>query len=52
MLPTKNNFKGRWGTESSFSHEVGSDTHLFSCVRYSDLRLSHENSEIGIRETH
>ena len=37
MLPTKNNFKGRWGTECSFCHEVESDAHLFSCVGYSDL---------------
>ena len=37
MFPTKDNFKGRWGTECIFCKEIESDVHLFSCAGYSDL---------------
>ena len=38
MFPTKNNFKGRWGTdECSYCGSLESDVHLFSCVGYIDL---------------
>ena len=37
MFPTKENFKGRWGTECAFCHKSESDVHLFSCAGYSDL---------------
>ena len=38
MLPTKDNFKGRWGTdECTFCKCHESDIHLFSCAGYEDL---------------
>ena len=38
MFPTKNNFKGRWGSdECSYCGCLESDVHLFSCVGYNDL---------------
>ena len=37
MLPTKDNFKGRWGTECEYCGSVESDVHLFSCAGYTDL---------------
>ena len=37
MLPTKDNFKGRWGSECNYCGSVESDVHLFSCVGYTDL---------------
>ena len=37
MLPTKGNFKGRWGTECTYCGNFESDIHLFSCVGYNDL---------------
>ena len=37
MFPTKDNFKGRWGTECVYCKGVESDMHLFSCVGYTDL---------------
>ena len=38
MFPTKNNFRGRWGSdECSYCGCLESDVHLFSCVGYNDL---------------
>ena len=37
MFPTKDNFKGRWGTECVYCGGMESDIHLFSCAGYSDL---------------
>ena len=37
MFPTKNNFKGRWGSECVYCGNVESDIHLFSCAGYNDL---------------
>ena len=37
MLPTKDNFRGRWGLECAYCGNVESDPHLFSCAGYSDL---------------
>ena len=37
MFPTKDNFKGRWGSECAYCRGVESDVHLFSCVGYSDF---------------
>ena len=37
MLPTKDNFKGRWGSECVYCGNLESDIHLFSCAGYSDL---------------
>ena len=37
MLPTKENFRGRWGYECNFCSSPESDMHLFSCAGYSDL---------------
>ena len=37
MLPTKDNFKGRWGTECVYCGNVESDVHLFTCAGYNDL---------------
>ena len=37
MLPTKDNFRGRWGYECSFCSSPETDMHLFSCAGYSDL---------------
>ena len=37
MLPTKENFRGRWGYECNFCSSPESDLHLFSCAGYSDL---------------
>ena len=37
MLPTKDNFRGRWGYECNFCSCPESDMHLFSCAGYSDL---------------
>ena len=37
MFPTKNNFKGRWGSECAYCGNVESDIHLFSCAGYNDL---------------
>ena len=37
MLPTKDNFRGRWGHECNFCSCPESDMHLFSCAGYSDL---------------
>ena len=37
MMPTKDNFHGRWGHECRFCSSSESDLHLFSCAGYSDL---------------
>ena len=37
MMPTKENFHGRWGHECRFCSSSESDLHLFSCAGYSDL---------------
>ena len=37
MFPTKDNFKGRWGSECVYCGNLESDIHLFSCAGYSDL---------------
>ena len=37
MLPTKDNFHGRWGDECKFCASLESDMHLFSCAGYRDL---------------
>ena len=37
MLPTKENFRGRWGNECKFCSSTESDMHLFSCGGYMDL---------------
>ena len=38
MFPTKDNFKGRWGTdECTYCGCLESDVHLFSCAGYDDL---------------
>ena len=37
MFPTKDNFKGRWGSECAYCEAVESDIHIFSCAGYSDL---------------
>ena len=38
MLPTKENFKGRWKSqECLYCHRLESDMHLFSCPGYDDL---------------
>ena len=37
MFPTKDNFKGRWGSECMYCGNVESDVHLFSCAGYNDL---------------
>ena len=37
MLPTKDNFHGRWGDECKFCPSLESDMHLFSCAGYRDL---------------
>ena len=37
MFPTKDNFRGRWGTECVYCGGVESDVHLFSCAGYNDL---------------
>ena len=38
MFPTKDNFKGRWGSdECTYCGCLESDVHLFSCAGYNDL---------------
>ena len=37
MFPTKDNFKGRWGTECTYCRDLETDMHLFACPGYSDL---------------
>ena len=38
MFPTKDNFKGRWGSdECSYCGCCETDMHLFSCAGYVDL---------------
>ena len=37
MFPTKDNFKGRWGSECAYCGCLESDIHLFSCAGYHDL---------------
>ena len=38
MFPTRDNFKGRWGTnECTYCGCIESDVHLFSCAGYNDL---------------
>ena len=37
MFPTKENFKGRWGTECRYCSCTETDMHLFSCAGYKDL---------------
>jgi hypothetical protein len=37
MFPTKDNFKGRWGTECRYCTCYETDLHLFSCAGYTDL---------------
>ena len=37
MFPTKDNFRGRWGTECTYCHSPETDMHIFACAGYSDL---------------
>ena len=37
MFPTKDNFKGRWGSECIYCSCVETDLHLFSCAGYKDI---------------
>ena len=37
MFPTKDNFKGRWGSECRYCNCVETDIHLFACAGYDDL---------------
>jgi hypothetical protein len=37
MFPTKDNFKGRWGSECRYCSCAETDTHLFACAGYHDL---------------
>ena len=37
MLPTKGNFRGRWGSECHFCSNPENDIHLFACAGFSDL---------------
>jgi hypothetical protein len=37
MFPTKENFKGRWGTDCTYCKSPETDMHLFACAGYRDL---------------
>ena len=37
MFPTKENFKGRWGTDCTYCNCPETDLHLFACAGYGDL---------------
>ena len=37
MFPTKDNFKGRWGSECKYCNCAETDIHLFACAGYVDL---------------
>ena len=37
MFPTKDNFKGRWGTDCTYCNCPETDMHLFACAGYGDL---------------